>query len=149
MVWRLFGTPDHWLFNFSGSDVKESPAMQETRVWSLGQEDPLQKEMATHSSILAWKILWTEGAWQATVCGVAESDTTEWLLPFLLFLAVLGLHSCVGFFSSTSRQGLFSSGAQAYCDGFSCGAQAPGCRGFGSCGTWALEHRLNSCGAEA
>ena len=33
---------------------------QETRVWSLGQEDPLQEEMATHSSILAWKIPWTE-----------------------------------------------------------------------------------------
>ena len=34
--------------------------MQETRVWSLGQEDPLEKEMATHSSTLAWKIPWTE-----------------------------------------------------------------------------------------
>ena len=36
--------------------------MQETRVLSLGWEDPLEKEMATHSSILAWEILWTEGA---------------------------------------------------------------------------------------
>ena len=34
--------------------------MQETQVWSLGQEDPLEKEMATHSSILAWEIPWTE-----------------------------------------------------------------------------------------
>ena len=34
--------------------------MQETGVWSLGQEDPLEKEMATHSSILAWEIPWTE-----------------------------------------------------------------------------------------
>ena len=40
--------------------VKNLPAMQETQVWSLGQEDPLEKEMATHSSILAWKIPWTE-----------------------------------------------------------------------------------------
>ena len=43
--------------------VKNLPAMQETQetwVRSLGQEDPLEKEMATHSSILAWKILWTE-----------------------------------------------------------------------------------------
>ena len=40
--------------------VKSPPAVQETRVWSLGQEDPLNKEMATHSSILAWKIPWTE-----------------------------------------------------------------------------------------
>ena len=40
--------------------VKNSPAKQETRVQSLGQEDPLKKEMATHSSILAWRIPWTE-----------------------------------------------------------------------------------------
>ena len=40
--------------------VKSLPAMQETRVWSLGQEDPLKKEMATHFSILAWEIQWTE-----------------------------------------------------------------------------------------
>ena len=49
--------------------VKRLPAMLETRVQSLGQEDPLQKEMATHSSILAWKIPWTEepGGLQTTV----------------------------------------------------------------------------------
>ena len=40
--------------------VKNLPAMQETQVWFLGQEDPLEKEMAIHSSILAWKIPWTE-----------------------------------------------------------------------------------------
>ena len=40
--------------------VKNLPAVQETWVQSLGQEDPLEKEMATHSSILAWEILWTE-----------------------------------------------------------------------------------------
>ena len=40
--------------------VKNLPAMQETQVRSLGQEDPLVKRMATHSSILAWRILWTE-----------------------------------------------------------------------------------------
>ena len=34
--------------------------MQETQVWSLGQEDPTEKEMATHSSILAWRTAWTE-----------------------------------------------------------------------------------------
>ena len=51
--------------------VKNPPAMQEmqeTRVGSLGQEDPLEKEMATHSSILAWGIPWTEepGGFQST-----------------------------------------------------------------------------------
>ena len=40
--------------------VKDLPAMQETQVRALGWEDPLEKEMATHSSILAWKISWTE-----------------------------------------------------------------------------------------
>ena len=40
--------------------VKCLPAMRESQVWSLGQEDPLEKEMATHSSILAWRIPWTE-----------------------------------------------------------------------------------------
>ena len=49
-----------WMGFPSGSVVKNPPAMQETWVWSLGQEDPLEKEMATLSSILAWKIPWTE-----------------------------------------------------------------------------------------
>ena len=40
--------------------VKHLPTMQETRVQSLGQEDPLEKEMATHSSTLAWRIPWME-----------------------------------------------------------------------------------------
>ena len=44
----------------SGSVVRNPPAKQETQVQSLGQEDPLEKEIATHSSILAWEIPWTE-----------------------------------------------------------------------------------------
>ena len=55
--------------------VKNPPAMQETWVRSLGQEDPLEKEMATHSSILAWKNPMDRGAWWATVHGVAKSQT--------------------------------------------------------------------------
>ena len=51
--------------------------MQETQVRFLGQEDPLKKEMATHSSTLTWEIPWTE-AWRTTVHGVAEeSDMTK------------------------------------------------------------------------
>ena len=46
----------HWLSKSCGWLNAGLPAMQETRVWSLGQEDPLEKEMATHSSTLAWKI---------------------------------------------------------------------------------------------
>ena len=44
---------------------------------SLSREDPLEKEMATHSSILAWRIHMGRRAWQATVHGVAKSDTIE------------------------------------------------------------------------
>ena len=43
-----------------GSVVKNPPATQETQVLSLGQEDPLEKGMASHSNILAWRISWTE-----------------------------------------------------------------------------------------
>ena len=49
--------------------------MQETQVRSLNQEEPLEKEMATHSSILAWKIPQTGGAWWAKVHGAAKSWT--------------------------------------------------------------------------
>ena len=55
--------------------VKNPPAMQEIWVLSLGWEDPLEESMATHSSILAWRIPMDRGAWQATVHGVAESWT--------------------------------------------------------------------------
>ena len=53
--------------------VKNPPAMQETQVPSLGQEDPLEKEMATHFSFLAWRIPMDRGTWRATVHGVAKS----------------------------------------------------------------------------
>ena len=41
--------------------IKNLPAMQKTWVWFLGREDPLEKEIATHSSVLAWRIPWIEG----------------------------------------------------------------------------------------
>ena len=56
--------------------VKNLPAMQETQVQSLGQEDPPEKEMVTHSSILAWRIPWTEDPGGAIQCmELQESDT--------------------------------------------------------------------------
>ena len=58
--------------------MKSLPAMQETQVQSLGWEDPLEKEKATHSSILAWRLPWTEellGSLQSM--GSQESDMTE------------------------------------------------------------------------
>ena len=56
---------------------KNLPAMQETWLKSLGWEDPLEEGMATHSSLLAWRIPMDRGAWQATVHGVTNSRT--WL----------------------------------------------------------------------
>ena len=55
--------------------AKNPPAMWETWVLSLGWEDPLEKEMATHSSILAWSIPMDRIAWQAIVHGVTKSQT--------------------------------------------------------------------------
>ena len=55
--------------------VKKPPAMQETQVQSLGAEDPLEKEVATHSSILAERNPTDRGAWQATVHAVSKSQT--------------------------------------------------------------------------
>jgi len=55
--------------------VKNPSAMWEIWVQSLGWEDPLEEGMATHSSILAWRIPEDTGAWQATVHGIAKSWT--------------------------------------------------------------------------
>ena len=55
--------------------IKCLPAMQETRVQSLGREDPLEKEMATHSSILAWRIPWSLAGYSPRGC--KELDTTS------------------------------------------------------------------------
>ena len=71
-LWPLF----HLVWGFpGGSLVRNRPAIQETRemwVWSLGWEDPLKEEMATHASILAWKNPMDRGAWWATVHVVAR-----------------------------------------------------------------------------
>ena len=55
--------------------VKNPPTKQETWVQSLGQKIPLEKEMATHTSILAWEIPWTEDPGRATAHGVRNSQT--------------------------------------------------------------------------
>ena len=56
--------------------VKNPPAMQETQIQFLGWEDPLKKEMAIHSSILAWEIPWTEEPGRLQSMGLQESDMT-------------------------------------------------------------------------
>ena len=74
-----------------GSVVRNLPAIQETQVPSVGREDPLEKEMATHSSILAWRIPWTEGTWKTTVHRVAKVSNTTERLTLLLWASQVAL----------------------------------------------------------
>ena len=64
--------------------VKYLPAMQETHVQFLGGEDPLEKEMATHFSILAWRIPWTEEPGRLQSMGSQELDTPLYLMLYLM-----------------------------------------------------------------
>ena len=67
--------------------VKPLPTTRETQVHSLGWEDPLEKEMATHSSVLAWRIPWMEEPGGLQFMGCKESDLTERLHFHFHFLA--------------------------------------------------------------
>ena len=80
-----------WGYFPGGSVVKNPPAKQEAWVRSLGREDPLEKEMATHSSILIWEIPWTEepGELQFMGCRVRHDLVTNHHQQQLLFLLVL------------------------------------------------------------
>ena len=64
------------MHTYTAQLVKNLSSMQETRVQYLAGEDPLEKEMATHSSILAWRIPWTEEPGGLQSMGSQESDTT-------------------------------------------------------------------------
>ena len=74
------------------SVIKNLPAMQEIRVQFLGWEDPLAKVLATHSSILPWRVPWDRGVWRATVHGVTKSQTG---------LKLLSMHACIMCFPSS------------------------------------------------
>ena len=78
----------HFYLGFpGGSGVKSPPAMQETQVQLLGGEDPLEKERAIHSTILAWEIPWTEEPGQVQLAGwqrVGHDLVTEHACIFLL-----------------------------------------------------------------
>ena len=78
-------------FNMVAQTVKHLPAMREIWVWSLGWESPLEKEMAIHSSTLAWKIPRMEepGRLQATVHGVSKSRTRRSNFSSLYFTSIL------------------------------------------------------------
>ena len=81
------------------SVVKHLPAVQETQVQSLGWKDPLEKEMLTHSSILAWEISWTEEPGGVQSMGSRKSRTIRVVssayLRLLIFLPAILIPACV------------------------------------------------------
>ena len=84
---QLYGSLNilwHWLSSLVTQRVKHLPAMQEIWVWSLGGEDPLEKEMATHSSILAWKTPWTDKPGRLQSMG-SQRVRHDWATSFSLF----------------------------------------------------------------
>ena len=89
LIWDALSLPIQFFFFFSilvkaytcrvslvAQLEKNLPAMKEVPLQFLGQEDPLEKEMATHSSILAWRIPWTEETGRLQSMGSQELDTT-------------------------------------------------------------------------
>ena len=73
--------------------VKNPPAVQETQVSSLGQEDPLEKGMATHSSILAWKIPWTEEPGRLQSMGSQRVGLSDYTFTFKMTLYIQRIHA--------------------------------------------------------
>ena len=92
LLFRELGWASFYRTSLVAQTVKLLPAMQETRVWSLGWEDPLEKEMATHSSSLAWKIPWTEKRGRLQSMGLQRVGHNEPLrFPFLSFFPFIWL----------------------------------------------------------
>ena len=92
MLQHRFHSHEKWA-SLVAQMVKNPPTVWETWVQSLGWEDPLEEGMATHFSILAWRIPMDRGSWRAAVHGVAKSQTQlryyaqHWWLPETLGIA--------------------------------------------------------------
>ena len=76
----------HLRASLVGQTIKNLPATQETQVWSLRQEDPLEKGVATRSGILAWRIQWTEEPWDRKESGTTERLTVSFISVYIYFL---------------------------------------------------------------
>ena len=83
--------------------VKSLPAMWETQFRSLGRDDSLEKEMATHSSIIAWRTPWTEGLWWVTVHWVAKCWTQ--LRDYNTYMAKIHRHGIWSHHFMANRRG--------------------------------------------
>ena len=94
--------------------VKNLPEVQETWIQYLGQEDPLEKGMTTHSSILAWRVSWTEEPGGLQIMGVVsiykKSDTTEWLTLSIFKLAGNSVNKLI-----VQKSTYFPISYQSYC----------------------------------
>jgi len=106
-----------------GCPVKPVPAMRETRVWSLGQEDPLEKEMATHCSTLAWRIPWREEPGRLQSMGSQRVSQTR-LSAFTFAVQgtqgqspvrKLGPHVSQGYWARVPQQKVLQPTAKAWC----------------------------------
>ena len=91
--WTIFNPFRHLWASLVAQTVKNLPAMQETGVWSLGQEDPLEKEMATHSSVLAWRISWTEKPGRLQSMG-SQRVRHDWVTNAFMF-TFKPHHTCI------------------------------------------------------
>ena len=92
-VWMYLKFSLKFIRHLVSQMVKSMPAMWETGVGSLHREDTLEKEMATHSSILAWKILWMEEPSRGSL-GCKESDTSERLHFHFVCLLISVVFAC-------------------------------------------------------
>ena len=79
-----YGDIRKYVLSLVAQTVKRLPTIRETQVWSLGREDPLEKEMATHPSILAWKIPWTEVPGRLQSMG-SQRGRHDWATSLSLF----------------------------------------------------------------
>ena len=86
------GVVKSWWASLVAHTVKNPSAIRKTWVWSLGWEDPLEEGMAIHASIFAWRIPMDRGTWQATVYGVAKSQT--WLSAYAQIMVPFSLDCC-------------------------------------------------------
>ena len=75
----------HLRASLVGQTIKNLPATQETQVWSLRQEDPLEKGVATRSSILAWRVSWTEEPWDRKESGMTERLTVSFISVYIFW----------------------------------------------------------------
>ena len=88
-ICNCFHFPSFYLASLVAQLVKNQPAMWETWIWSLGLEDPLEKGMATHSSILVWRIPWT-----GIIVHGSQRDGHEWA-TFIICHEVMGLDAMI------------------------------------------------------